>query len=173
MSTDKYGFTTIPADITWAEVFDENLDIVEANLLTREMVMLGTEVPVYHAVCYYRATDRYHHARADGIHQPMVGLALEGGYKGSAIKIQREGPVENPAWNWTVGAPLYLSAGAYGELTEIRPYSDRQAVGYAITATSVFLFGGRRVMNPTTGLTTTTTSTSTSTTSSMSTTSTL
>jgi hypothetical protein len=79
---------------------------------------------------------------------PARGLAVAAYSSGNAAEVVVRGTARNDAWNWTVGAPLYLSTTP-GALTQTAPATSGdqiQVVGYALTADIAYLdFNGEYV----------------------------
>jgi hypothetical protein len=90
---------------------------------------------------YYKAADQsYENASAtDSTKMPARGLVGASGGDGEPYKILRYGYMYNSAWNWTVGAEVYVAAG--GGITETPPAAGGnivQNIGYAVTADIIF-----------------------------------
>lgn len=75
---------------------------------------------------------------------PAFGLAVAAYVNTNPAIVVREGPVRNDAWNWTPGAPIYVSATG-GALTQTAPSTSAnmiQRVGTAITADKAYFHFG-------------------------------
>jgi len=97
---------------------------------------------------YLGGSDYWYPADADAAAtMPVLGLVIGGLTIGDRGKILLKGLVNNNAWAWTPGVPLYASTVA-GELTETEPVGPgdvSQMVAYSITATTIYFspgFGG-------------------------------
>jgi hypothetical protein len=85
----------------------------------------------------WNLTDADAAATAGGV---MIGLAIEAGTAGNPIDILLWGFARNDAWNWTIGAPIYLSTTP-GALTQTAPNATDDVVrivGYATTADTIY-----------------------------------
>jgi hypothetical protein len=82
---------------------------------------------------------RWFLAQADGTKQPALGLAVEAGDEDDDIRVYCIGEVTNAAWSWTPGGKVYLDPSTPGALTQVDPVVDRNIVGVALTATTLFL----------------------------------
>jgi len=74
-----------------------------------------------------------------------LGIALSAGAVDEAGTVLKLGYVENPAWTWTVGTPVYLSPITPGAMTQTRPSGTGtvlRIVGYPATATTVYVAPG-------------------------------
>lgn len=68
----------------------------------------------------------------------VVGLTLGAAVVDDPVTIRTAGIVDEQSWAWTPGGNLYL--GINGLLTQTAPTSGvLQPVGYAVTATKIFL----------------------------------
>lgn len=73
---------------------------------------------------------------------PAWGMGVAVGADGAELVILQKGVVRNDAWNWTVGAALYLDETTPGGMTEAAPSTTGdciQPVGLALTADVVLI----------------------------------
>jgi hypothetical protein len=104
----------------------------------------GATIAKWEAV-YLGASSKWLLADANGASTyPARGLATDDYVDTDPAKILREGTVRNDAWNWTIGADIYLSATP-GGITQTPPATSGdhvQKVGWALTADiAYFNFG--------------------------------
>ena len=66
------------------------------------------------------------------------GIVVQDGgiLSGTTGRILLRGLVENPAWSWPPGAPLYLDIA--GDMTSSEPTGNKRLLGYAITSTLIY-----------------------------------
>jgi hypothetical protein len=105
---------------------------------TQLVGILVETVPAYKAVCMKR-DGKFGAAKADGIHQPVLGVSLETGYAGDSVRIQRIGPVACPSWNWSpIGGFVYLDPSVPGNMTANRPPEYEEVLGIVLSSQTVF-----------------------------------
>lgn len=73
----------------------------------------------------------------------IIGLSLNAAPIGGLVAIEDAGIVSNSGWSWTAGDPLFV--GLVGDITTAQVGVFSQTIGYAISATQVFLRLGRAV----------------------------
>lgn len=146
--------TTVPASITsleWAispqgfAVSNDSLDIrtspsdltatgLKADLTAGENLVFGD-------VCYFKNDGKMWKADADAIATGIaIGMALDTINADASGEFLLMGIVRNDAWNWTVGAQLYLSPTS-GEFTETQPSATDQiiqVIAIALTADIIY-----------------------------------
>ena len=136
MTTQKYDLHEIEYSVQgWDDIMNTDMQKLDAVVPTREIVTLGETVATFEAL-YQKASDsKWYKAQADGTKQPCMGLALESGVNNDQIRIHRMGLIQNTSWNWvTIGAPIYLSPSTAGALTQTKPDTNVQIIGYAYAA---------------------------------------
>lgn len=140
--TDKYDLEEIDYGTTgWNGIQQNNNEIIDDNLPTRQIDTLGENVSAYDAV-YIKSDGKAWKAQADGSKQPAVGLMIEAGSASDADKrYQVMGEITNAGWSWTnIGQPVYLSPVTPGALTETAPNTDnKQVIGIIKSATKILL----------------------------------
>lgn len=169
--TDKYELEDMDYSVAdKSGIVSADMEKVDDHLHTRLLATLGEAVSQYETL-YVASNSKWSRAKADQTKMPSLGLAIESGILDDEIRVQRVGPITNPAWSWTVPNPVFLSPTVLGGLTQTLPSSDRrQLMGIPETATKLILTG--TVEYSTCPQSTTTTTTTTSTTSTTSTTTT-
>jgi len=131
--TDKYELETIGLGTTgWNALLTTLIEKVEEFLPTRILGTL-TEAGTAYAAVYQDGSD-YSLALADGTQYPAVGLLVEAGDALDTVRIHVMGPIENEAWAFTPG-PVYLDGSTPGALTQVKPGTFPQFVGFAVSAT--------------------------------------
>jgi len=165
--TEKYEFAEIPTSVTgWNAIITSNNEKIDSYLHTYLQCTLGEDISAYEAG-YFHTDEKYYLALANISRQPALCLFIEDGNTDQEIRGQRIGPITNAGWAWTAGKPVYLSAVTPGALTQTSPASNvRQALGLALSATSILL--NIDIRESLYGTTTTTSSTTSSTSSSTS-----
>jgi len=139
ISNDKYDLHDIEYSTQgWDSVLAQDMQIVNDQVQTRILGILGETVTAYQAL-YLKASDsKWWKAQADGTKQPCHGIAVEGG--SGTIRIHRMGEITNAGWAWgTIGGPIYLDPSSAGALTQTKPLANVQIIGYAITATKMLV----------------------------------
>ena len=91
-------------------------------------------------IAYLKSDGKWWKARANATATSTgeIGLVLDAGTSGRILKL---GYRENPSWNWTPGAPVYLSAATAGALTQTRPGgigNIAREIGSAVSATVIY-----------------------------------
>ena len=139
MATDKYDLHTIDYSVQgWDAIMATDMEKIDAMIPTRILGTLGEAVSAYQALYLKISDQKWYKALADGIKQPCLGLAVEGGVLNDVIRIHRMGEITNAAWSWG-GGPIYLSGSVTGELTESKPASNAQLVGYGLSLTKMLV----------------------------------
>lgn len=146
----------------WHTLIEANFQKVEEYLCSRRLITLGETVAAGQPL-YPKADGKWYKAQANGAKQPCLGLAVESGLTNEQIRLQRKGPLTVSGWNWITGKPVYLSATP-GTLTQSRPETHAQLLGFATGATTIYLEGNILVDGLALATTTTTTTSSSSTT---------
>ena len=74
-------------------------------------------------VAYLKSDGKWYLAQANSVATSAgdLAIALDSGVAGGKGRLVKLGYVNNTAWSWTPGAPLYLSAATAGGLTQTRP----------------------------------------------------
>lgn len=141
MTTEKFDLHTIDYSVQgWDSVLAADMEILDAIIPSREIVLLGETVTAYQPLCFAPADSKWYKAKADGTLQPAHGLALEGGDEDDEVRIHRMGKITNLGWNWaSLGEPIYLHPNTAGALTQTPPASNKQVIGYALSATSMLV----------------------------------
>lgn len=141
MPTDKYDLHTIDYSVQgWDAILATDMEQLDDVIPARVLGTLGETVASYQAV-YLKASDsKWHLAKADGVLQGFVGIALEAGDEDDPIRIVKLGEIVNAAWAWAnIGQPVYLSPSTAGALTQTKPAGNVQIVAYALTATTLLV----------------------------------
>lgn len=73
-----------------------------------------------------------------------MGLSVQSGSEGDAIKIRTKGALTNPGWDWAPTTELFV--GVDGQLTPDQVGVFSQYVGYAVNPTTVYINIGDAVM---------------------------
>jgi hypothetical protein len=139
MATDKYDLHTIDYSVQgWDSILAADMEKLDEVIPSREIVLLGETVTAYKAACFKAADSKWYLARANGTLQPCHGLFLEGGDADDEVRIHRMGKITNAGWSWAnLGDPIYLDPDTSGALTQTPPASNKQVIGYALSATSM------------------------------------
>ncbi len=139
MTTAKYDLHTIEYSVQgWDAIMSSDMEKIDNFMPTRIIGILGENISAYQAL-YQKSTDRkWYKALADGIKQPCLGIAVEGGSAGDSIRIHRMGEITNNNWSWT-GGPVYLSNTTPGGLTETKPSENSQLIGYSLSSTKLLV----------------------------------
>ncbi len=139
MATNKYDLHTAEYSVSgWDAILSADMEALDEIINSRVIGQLGETVAAYQAL-YLAADGKWYKAQADGTKQPAQGLAVESGDADDEIRIYRLGEAENEDWTWTIG-PVYLDADTAGALTQTRPARYPQLIGYAVSATVLYLF---------------------------------
>jgi len=140
MGTEKYDLYTIDFGVQgWDALLTSNFEKLDAVIPSRILGTLGETVAAYDAL-YLKSDGKWYKAQADGSKQPCLGIAMESGAADDQIRVFRVGKVTNSGWSWTTpGNPLYLSPTTAGEITETKPSSNVQVVGYVLSSTEIIL----------------------------------
>ena len=141
MTTARFGLHTIDYSVQgWDAILAADMEIIDAVIPSRELVVLGETVVPYQAACFAAADSKWYKAKADGILQPAHGLFLEGGDEDDEVHLFRMGLITNAGWAWaSLGEPIYLDPSTAGAMTQTPPGANRQIMGYAISATSMLV----------------------------------
>lgn len=67
----------------------------------------------------------------------VLGVGTTSGTLGNPVVVQTYGAITNVGWAFTVGAPLYL--GLTGDIVETQVGLINVPIGYAISATEIFI----------------------------------
>lgn len=69
----------------------------------------------------------------------VLGMTTAAVSVGGDVNVIRQGEVEEPSWNWTIGSPVYL--GNNGVLTQTLPNGAAFSliVGFPVTPTKLFI----------------------------------
>jgi len=114
-------------DISVSSSFDPGGDLIAppAGMAAFSVVALNPAVPGGMVLA-----DSLTQKAAFGIVEAVVGPSASG-------KVTTLGVVENPAWSWTLGLPLFLEAS--GAITQTPPASGiLQPLGDVLTATRIY-----------------------------------
>ena len=89
-------------------------------------------------VAYLKSDGKWYLARANSVVTSAgdLAIALDSGVAGGKGRLVKLGYVNNTAWSWTPGAPLYLSAATAGGLTQTRPTGAGNVVREVATVAS-------------------------------------
>ena len=89
-------------------------------------------------VAYLKSDGKWYLARANSgaTSAGDLAIALDSGVAGGKGRLVKLGYVNNTAWSWTPGAPLYLSAATAGGLTQTRPTGAGNVVREVATVAS-------------------------------------
>ena len=138
MTTTRYDLHEISYSTQgWDSVLATDMQKLDDVIQSRITATLGETVSAYDAL-YLNANNKFYKAIANGSSQPALGLAVEGGDLDDVIRLHVFGETTSSGWAWaTPGAKLYLSTTVSGALTDVEPGSNIQAVGYALSATSI------------------------------------
>ena len=139
MTTDKYGLHTIDYGVTgWDSIMTTDMERIDDFIPTRLLVTLGETVSAKDAL-YLNVNGKYYKALANGIRQPALGLAVEGGNLNDSIRLQIMGETTASGWAWTTASGLYLSPTVSGGLTHTEPDDFSQFVAYATSASTILI----------------------------------
>lgn len=141
MATDKYDLHTIDYSVQgWDSILATDMEKLDDIIHTRVEAIAGETVAQYDAV-YLESDGKYDKALADGSQQPAVGLALESASLDDEFRVQRIGPITKAGWSWaTKGVKVYLDGTTPGALTDVKPGSNVQMMGFVLSATSIFIW---------------------------------
>ena len=89
-------------------------------------------------VVYLKSDGKWYLARANSTATSAgdLAIALDSGVAGGKGRLVKLGYVNNTAWSWTPGAPLYLSTATAGGLTQTRPSGAGNVVREVATVAS-------------------------------------
>lgn len=89
-------------------------------------------------VVYLKSDGKWYLARANSTTTSAgdLAIALDSGVAGGKGRLVKLGYVNNTAWSWTPGAPLYLSAATAGGLMQTRPTGAGNVVREVATVAS-------------------------------------
>lgn len=98
-------------------------------------------------IVYLKSDGKWYLARANSgaTSAGDLAIALDSGVAGGKGRLVKLGYVNNTAWSWTPGAPLYLSAATAGGLTQTKPTGAgvvARRVGAASSATAIYFSSG-------------------------------
>lgn len=141
MTTEKYDLHTIDYSVQgWDSIMNADMEKIDALMPTRMLGTLGETVAAYEAVYQDQVDGKWDLAQADGAKQPCLALACEGGDAEDEVRLHRVGEITNVAWAWDPGKPVYLDPDTPGALTQTRPIINAQLIGYAVSATTIYMF---------------------------------
>lgn len=139
MTTEKYDLHTTDYSVQgWDAIMATDMEKLDDMIPTRIIGTLGEMVVAYETLYLSLFDNKWYKALANGVEQPCLGLAVEGGVLNGEIRIHRMGEIENLAWSWG-GGPIYLSDLVAGGLTESTPASNAQLIGYGLSATKMLV----------------------------------
>jgi len=139
MPTDRYDLHTIDYGVTgWDTIMTADMEMLDDVIPTRILATLGETVSAHDAL-YLNTNGKYYKALANGIRQPALGLAVEGGDLNDAIRLQVMGITTVSGWAWTTASGLYLSPTVSGGLTHTEPATNSQFVAYVTSASSIII----------------------------------
>jgi hypothetical protein len=135
------GIGTISANanlhVIGTMIVESTANIMTSGQYSGQTVVATAAVTVAMFELLYPTSTGYNLARADvAATMPCVGMAIQAGGRGPR-KILLNGLICNTAWNWTVGAPIYVSPTTAGGLTQTKPTTaghQVQMIGYAVTS---------------------------------------
>lgn len=141
MTTAKCDLHTIEYSVQgWDTIMNADMEKIDALMPTRMIGVLGETVAAYKALFHSEDTGKWELAKADGTLQPCLALAVEGGDLDDEVRLHRVGEIENEAWAWTPGLPVFLDGTTAGELTQTRPAAYTQLIGFATEPTVIYFF---------------------------------
>lgn len=122
----------------WGAVLNAIFESLDAG---REFnLVAGEAIAQYDVVCMM-ADGLMWKAKADSLTtMNLIGIVPVSVALGLSGKLRWNGWIENIAWIWTVGAPLYLSAATGGALTETPPSANSIPIAVAKTATRIVIY---------------------------------
>jgi hypothetical protein len=140
MTTTKYDFPNLDISTQgWDVIITSLIEQLDADIHTR-IYGTGGETAAQYSAMYLKSDGKYWKAQADGSKQPCMGLAIESVSAAVAFRLQRIGPITNAGWSWAnVGKPVYLDPSTPGALTQTDPITNRNIIGIALSATSIFI----------------------------------
>jgi hypothetical protein len=141
MDNDRYDLHDTAYGVQgWDAIMEADMQILNDQIPTRILGTLGETVLAYQPL-YFKSSDlKWYKAQANGVKRPAQGIAVEGGGSSDVIRIHRMGEIVNLLWAWSsVGSPIYLSPDVLGELTQMPPITERQLMGYALSATKMLV----------------------------------
>ncbi|MCJ7663046.1 MAG: hypothetical protein MUO24_02260 [Desulfobacterales bacterium] len=137
MPTDKFDLHTVDYSVQgWDTILAADMEKLDDVIPSRTLALLGETVVAYQAL-YLKADGTWWKAQADGVKQPCLGIALEGGDATDVIRVVRLGDIVNAGWAWTVAGPIYLSTTTPGAMTQALPTQNVQILGYATSVTGM------------------------------------
>jgi len=137
--TEKYELEEILTNQqNWNAILQTNFEKVDDHLHTRGVGECGEDCDEFEAV-YWKSDGKLWLAQADGSKQPCIGLMVEDGLTAESKRFQIRGEITNVAWTWTVGGSIYLDPTTPGTLTQTPSGSNAQILGYAQSATTMFI----------------------------------
>jgi hypothetical protein len=141
MDNDKYDLHDVLYGVQgWDTVMATDMQIINDQLPTRILGTLGETVMAYQPLYLKPDESKWYKAQANGVKQPAQGITVEGGDLNDEIRIHRMGEIINTSWAWAaIGLPIYLDPDTAGELTQTPPITERQLMGYALSATKMLV----------------------------------
>jgi hypothetical protein len=139
VASNIYEFDTIdPSLLGWDALLENNFDKLEAynHTLLRYQVASGEIVVSGEALNLYR--DTWRKAYADGVKQPVAGVAIESGISGEWVRVRSKGPFTANCFNF-IGSGEYIYLNNSGELTSIPPANNVEIVGYTLAHNKLFI----------------------------------
>jgi hypothetical protein len=136
--TNKYELETVNYGTTgWNALNASSFQTIDDQLHTylRYPVAAGQTISAYDPI---RIVDgQWVKAYATDSFLPAQAIAIEAGTSGEYLRGQRVGPLTNSGWSWAPSGEVWLTAS--GELTQTKPGSNTQKVGFALTSTIIMV----------------------------------
>ena len=112
------------------------MGVTAAGVIISEQTFGGTVAAGQ--VAYLKSDGKWYLAQANSgaTSAGDLAIALDSGVAGGKGRLVKLGYVNNTAWSWTPGAPLYLSAATAGGLTQTRPTGVGNVVREVATASN-------------------------------------
>lgn len=140
MTTDKYDLHTIDYSVQgWDSILATDMEKLDAVIPSRILATLGETVAKGEALYLKAADNKWYKAQADGTKQPSHGVACEGGVLDEVVRLQILGEIVVSTWSWPNLDPVYLDPTTPGALTQTKPPSHVQLLGYPLSATKIRL----------------------------------
>lgn len=138
MATDIYDLHTIDYSVQgWDSILTTDMEKLDAVVPSRILTTLGETIAEGEAL-YLKASDnKWYKALADGTKQPSHGVACEAGVLNDVIRLQIMGQIVVSTWSWPNLDPVYLDPTTPGALTQTKPPSHVQLMGYPLSATKI------------------------------------
>ena len=142
-TTEKFDLDLTDYGLTgWNGILKGSIEAIDSFMQERIIGSLATAVGKGEVLYWNSTSAKYDLAKAAATYLPAIGVAIEAGSPSTAsfdIRILRVGYISTPGWSLATGSELWLAPGTVGDLTVTKPAAFAQRIGYAITATQIYV----------------------------------